>query len=804
MSAQPLVTPPNVVQGLGTASREVLAVYISLFEDTTLARRLDALFSKSLKKIEGWQGRADRAPSEGETLSSLRRRADSWKDSDRSDDDLRLTLWIYLREAFALDPIACTSTRSASESCDDLVAAALHSLEPSFAKKLWSQVRSADLSDRPATLDALAQKTLGELMEKILRGDTPEERAARDEIMADVRTRLDALDEDDRQRLLREIGSDDLNDAAIQKILITGGGLTVLSASVSLAGFSAYILAAQLSAYVPLITGPGLVSFLAVLSNPITVVVATGGMVWRAATSANRQIRQAVAVRVISLLGLGGVSAGQPGIDAMLCAFRRLPDLHVFGDLQRDALQRYQQEWRSIERSSNSPNTLDADIASMMARPANAGASRDEQQGELENAAALAVMTLGDVLYCAYAIDPTVMQAAGFARATDLSDPIDFAAFAHTIEAMNPAGRIGAISDVKGYVAERVVAAQLIANGHHVVFPAASNEAGWDIDVDGVKVQIKDTVDLSYIAKHFEHYGYQYPLIANAEVADLLAAHNPETLPEWAHHVYFVEGYSNGLVEHMTDRSIEAGDGMTHPHVPTFALILSAYRNFLRLQRREITAEQAYQQVLLDGATRMSLAAIGGFAGKGIGLLIFGPAGALVLGVVVPVASQMQSKSVQSRLDAIVTSKIYKDWKIDMQLAIDALVMKVSSSLTTKANVIKQRLDALEDGAAAIYLRWRLNDDLCFLREAWCRLDLLTNERERSIEMMFSKLLVWTGTSTIHPAVFQEELAASSRVFARRPRMTDRLMEHVKTGSNAARKFGSDLSEWLKRRDSEK
>lgn len=95
--------------------------------------------------------------------------------------------------------------------------------------------------------------------------------------------------------------------------------------------------------------------------------------------------------------------------------------------------------------------------------------------------------------------------------------------------------------------------------------------------------------------------------------------------------------------------------------------------------------------------------------------------------------------------------------------------MKVSGALTTKANVVKQRLDALENGPAAAYLRWRLNDDLCFLREAWCRLDLLTKDREKSIEISFSRLLVWMGTSTIHPAVFQEELAASGETKGDRP-----------------------------------
>src|SRR5690606_29201946 len=138
---------------------------------------------------------------------------------------------------------------------------------------------------------------------------------------------------------------------------------------------------------------------------------------------------------------------------------------------------------------------------------------------------------------------------------------------------------LGAVSNLKGYVSERVVAARLVEQGHLVEFPETSNQAGWDISVDGTEFQIKDLDDLSGLHRHFVEKGYDFPVIANAELAEKLDGYSGDDLPDWAGQVHFVEGYSNGVVEHVTRSSLDAGDHMLHPHVPSFTLILSGIRN---------------------------------------------------------------------------------------------------------------------------------------------------------------------------------------------------------------------------------
>ena len=178
----------------------------------------------------------------------------------------------------------------------------------------------AEHKEVPTTLDMLAWQTLDELMTTVFSANDPASAAAREQLVTETRERVEKLDAQDRRRLLQAVDADELNDAAIRTILLTGGGLGAFGMSVSAAGFSAYILAAQVSAFIPLVSGPALVSTVAVLSNPITIIAATAGVGWWATRSANQKIQAAIGIRVVSLLALSGLSACDAGVRQMLRA----------------------------------------------------------------------------------------------------------------------------------------------------------------------------------------------------------------------------------------------------------------------------------------------------------------------------------------------------------------------------------------------------------------------------------------------------------------------------------------------------
>ncbi len=801
---QATIQPADIATGLGAADRQLLATCIVLFEDTSLRHRVGTLFDEFKGwagcKADEWQGVAALAGDEARSIAeSVQSRSRQWLESAFTDAQLRLALWMYLREAFELPARACVSTRSAARSCDDLTARLLQSLGPGWFQKLKAKTWRGDVPVAPVTLDVVARQTLEELMREMLESTGPAMVGRRERLIAEARDRIQHLSADDRTALLRAIGSDELNDAAISKILLAGGGITMFGASVGWAGFSAYILAAQASAFIPLISGPALVSLVSVLSNPLSVIAFVAGGAWWMAKDAQRRVNRAVAMRVIALLAMNGLCAGPNALQAMVRMFRSADDLRPFNDLTGEVIHKYQQDWQTLKHAWRRGMPDTPAVAEAMERPLTGSAesrlgkiiSIDDK--ELRDTVALSVLTVGDVLWHMFAVDPAVMEAADFSHIGDLGNAADFAAFADKVEAMDVVSRTGEVADLKGYVAERLVASQLTDAGYQVKFPTASNEPGWDISVDGVKVQIKDTDSFDYLQHHFDHWGAQYPVIVNSEMAGKVLDHHPA----WADHIYVVDGYSNELVEHLTRQLLDAGAGVDHSHVPLFTLALSAYRNYERFRGGRITGEQAVQQVLMDGGTKVALAHVGGLVGPAVGLFVFGPAGALVFGAVAPILSQMQSRNVQGFVDKYVTSPSYLDWQGEARRSVEGLIDNLRDTLRRKASTLQTRIDGLCADQVAEYLRWRAEDELACLREAWCRLEAVLRDSESSVEVASVNLLAWLSEAPIHSVTYQTELKRMVEVFKRRPTTGAKVTEQAQAATRSVwRKLSELRQQW--------
>lgn len=783
-AAQPAIGPRDLVAGLGSAPRDLLAACLALFEDSTLRRRLTHLLESWTTKV---MPRDEDAADVGQAADLLRSTIDTIRDSQVSDDALRVRLWIYLRSAFGLPPRTFGTLRSAATSADDLVATALHGLQHGLVSKQWESLKRrtgvGTPVEVPDSFDALARKTLEELAAKVMAGTDAASKAACDQVLAELRERVKGLNADDQQVLMNAIGVDQLNDEALLKILMTGGGLAALNVGVGMAGFAAYILAAKASAFIPLVSGPALVSLLAVLSNPVTLVLATLGVGWLATTSAETQIQRAVSLRVMSLLALHGLSSGEGGLRIAARSFHALPQMRPTGGLDEAHLRPYQHDWAVIAPAHRQQEPLDEGVAQLMDRCPHGERSQSRWGRLLEadpdaaaDTAILASLTLGELVYNIHRLDPNVLQAADFSRVEDLADPIEFAGFAHRIAEMGAASQLGAFSNLKGYVAEQLVAAQLIEQGHLVEFPVTSNQAGWDLSVDGVKFQVKNASDLSLLHRHFD-MGYDYPVIANSEVADMLAQHGSDSLPDWAEQVHFVEGYSRSAVEHVTHQTLDAGDDLLHPDVPVFTVMLVGLRHLQRFNSGELSATQAVQEVLVDGSVRAGLAVVGNYAGVTIGLLVFGPAGALVLGSALPVLSRWHATSVRKGLDALVRSDSHMAWDRDCREVLGALIAVLESKLQEKAARMKQRVLDSSDGVVGHYLRWRFDDELRFLREAWCRLKVIGADASVPMEEAGPQLLTWLSISTLHPVVYQAPLRQWSAIMSKRPALGERVVE---------------------------
>ena len=782
LAAGPTLQAQDVVAGLGAAPRDLLATSLALFEDSTLLRRLGQLAAEYKGKWFDKTPASDRAQ---QVAASLQTQIEGWKSSPVTDDVLRVVLWMRMREALGLRALTFGSLRSARTAADDLVAATLASIQPGTAEKAkqWAGIGSA--REVPDSLDALAKQTLAELVNQVLATDDQTGLAARQALVRDTKERVAQLDEASQQSLLKAIGASELNDAAIRTMLLTGGGLASFGGAVSLGGFSAYILAAQASAFIPLVSGPALVSFVAVLSNPITILLTTFGVGYWVRASANEQIQAAIATRVISLLALSGMSAGDDDLRRMAASFARLRDIASAQTLDEKVIAKYQENWAPVARAQKKTAVSRPAIAHALDnQPSSSSAHQDRWEHLLRPAggasldmAAMSALTLGELLYNIHALDPEVLKAADFSRIADLSDPIEFAAFAHTIEQMEVASQLGALSNLKGYVAEQMVAAQLVAQGHVVEFPAASNEPGWDLAVDGVKFQVKNAADPGLLQRHFDK-GYDYPVLSNSEMAQWLSdAEQRGALPDWADQVHFVEGYSQASVDEVMHQTLAAGDGMLHPNVPAFGVTLAAIRQLHRYSQGQVTGSQAVQEVLINGSITAGLAVTGNFVGVGIGLLVFGPAGGLVLGSALPILSRTLVGGTRRAFEGLAEGDGHKAWSVDARQNLERLMAVLGAALKHKAETIKRRIGWQQETPVSQYLDWRLDEDVCFLREAWVRLMTIRDDKTLRVEEAGARLVVWMSTCTLHPATYQAELREWTAVMGRKPGFSDNLAE---------------------------
>jgi len=814
------LTPTDLLAGLGGANRELLATCLALFDDSRWQRRVETLNEQMTERMEGvakrlgqqfeqWREGTNRdplprlpAPEVEEGGRELSERQRYWQDADYSDDILRLLLWVRLRVALGLPARLTTTSRGCGFLADDMAARLIHVLDPPGlvnSGRRWLHQRGWLAQGQHATtLDDVVMPVLDELLEQALKEEKSSvSQEKRHEILRQAIASLDELSGEDHARLLDETQANRRNDAALRNTLLLGGGMLTFSGSVSAAGFSAYILAAQASAFIPWVSGPGLVSFVSVMSNPITVLGVAGVGSWWFIRSANEKVRAAVAARVVAMLTLHGKLSGNSGIEGAKRCFSQAAGLPDGEGVSAKELRRYREEWQWLSRlPARSAVVPPDDVLDAMVQPVRQHADEasplgsrlsgeTEQSGEKQAAAAMATLTAGDVLYSVAAVDPTVIAAADFSRVADIGVGLSFAELAEQILDGSDRAVLGGVSQLKGYVAEKAVAAQLAAAGHTVSFPGAANEPGWDLLVDGQEFQVKFHATLGGLREHFQRY--DYPVIANTELIDQIP-------PEWADKVFFVDGLSNELVEQVTRDSLGAGVEILSPSVISIAGAISAGRGLLAYRRGQLTGKQAIEQIMLDGMVRMGLAGGGSVVGAGVGMMMFGPAGAWVFGAGAPVMSQMLTTRVSETLRQKVKSQAHREWEAQAHQELAALQNRLLESLTRKQGQLDEKFEAVPDNLAGDYLRWRLLDDHNFAQECQGRLQTLSQTARPLPEQRLADTLREMTMCGVHPAIYQPELHAVVDRIKQRPGLASLLDDQrVEDAARKARDMATGL-----------
>ena len=255
-------------------------------------------------------------------------------------------------------------------------------------------------------------------------------------------------------------------------------------------------------------------------------------------------------------------------------------------------------------------------------------------------------LTIGDLIYDTLRLDPNVIEAVDFARTEDLGNLFKFSVYADRLKELSESTFEGHIDNLKGYVGERFVAQQLQSAGMEVEFPDDSNQAGFDLLVNGDTFQVKCVTDKSSILEHFDK-NPDIPVFVNQEVMPSL---------DGAPNVYPVDGFSLQSIEDSTRETIESGGEVLDFEIPLIALSVAIGKNGYMIWNGKTDIKH--------GAINVAYDVVGGWAGGEIGafsLAFFGsllaPYAVVVGGVVGAVAGGIYGRRLSSKVKRLVHTR---------------------------------------------------------------------------------------------------------------------------------------------------
>ena len=767
------VPPWTILAGLGSLSRQETCELLALFED---ARLLKIALSRLRDLSRSQRDENSDIVTTNSFNARLRESAAALSASDDPHTSLILRLWNDMREALGLPHGLPVSTRTANQRAAEIAQATTQALadtikeakgKDGFLTRTGGWLKRAagwQRDEPPAFADVVGAQMLHVLAEADRKGLLDEQ--TRTELAARLRARLEDLPAELRDGNIREALA--AGDRTMLRVLAAGGPLIGLGIGVELAGFSAYILAAKASAVIPFLGGQTAVSALFVLAHPLVILPAVLGGGWLIGSKAEDGMRRRLAATLACMAAMRGLEKGRDGLKHALDSFKTLParDLTLASreDAQRRARVEELGEMALPETPGNPPGRLargpdgrTVDLLKVSLFPERGSAAVD--------AGIVGALTLGDIIYHAAAIDPKVIEAADFSRAEDLGGIFEFGVFAERVSEMEGAAADGATDNLKGYVAEQIVAARLVENGHQVELPDAANQSGYDLLVDGAAFQVKCLSGVDGLREHFDTWP-EIPVLANAELAALAGNFDPD----WADKVFFVEGYDAALANDLLFKSLDAASQLDDLDT-TFvvAAAVSAARNIHGWWRGQLPLSDLPVEVLLDGSLRTGLVVAGGFTGQALGLLVFGPAGAVIFGGAGGVGALFGAGHVKSKIQGYLAT----EWRERVEWSARVFEDALRTAILRKREILERKLASLSaDGRPETeWLRRRLEDDGLALAEALVVLDARSKDMDPIVRVR--SLLGIMHDAAVHPWVVKRELDGLIEAVNARPSLAE-------------------------------
>lgn len=813
------VPPRLVLAGLATLQRQELCNFLAIFDQLSAMRVASDSIRDLRDRLPGHSPQIERA-----FKRRVQRAADAHYRSEYPDAHLRLLVWIAVRDALGLSrliPLAvATADKRSAEVASRTAQELSHNIRSKSAPddlarwgKATARIRAIFSADQNADFGDVVRfevaRRIGECAEAL----PPD---LREQIVASLRDRVAAL-------------PDELRDAALEEAIRTGnlkmlstlatgtawGGVAV---AVALADFSAYILAAKAATLIPLLGAKTAVSALAVLTNPLFGIALVGGGAWWINKHMNRKLRRGQASQLCCVLAMRGLACGTAEAELKRC----LDDFKLVGastyepvdESGRQVIAEAKERQRAVIDCLQESLASDPKLAAYFEAselPATPGAGADElppplrPDGRHHSARRLGVtgevavvegLTFAELVHDVALIDPRVVAAADFSRTESLNDVFSFGSFAERVHDLSEAARTGAENNLLGYIAEVFVAVRL--KGHDVEFPATPNNPGHDLLVDGQPFQVKCYADegaaVEALEEHFSLYTDTPVFISDVQSAVEASG------ASWVDRVFYVDGYDHESIKTLMDESLDAGVDLGDLSSPLFAAVFVGCRNLYRWHRGSIPLRDLPLEVVLDSSIYGALAVAGSLAGKLIGVILFGPAGAVIFGSAGGPAALFGSRHVRHLVD----KRLMAGWLRDVEAATTDFGHVLTDAMRRKVVRNYERISQLGDLSDPLraWLRLIFEDRALAVAECMADMsDLHGQYRQEPVDGAEASLRLLRDAD-IHPGSVRGPLEELTRALTERPTTTEavyattaptlkRLTNVASSGLGALRRKGS-------------
>ncbi|WP_140418226.1 hypothetical protein [Haematobacter massiliensis] len=259
-----LPSPRHIAAGLGDASREEICGLLALLDAARLVKITGALGEVARRKLV-----SDVTPAADRVAEF----ANGLMEGSVPTDALRAQLWLGVKRSLGLPGLYPLSMRGMVEEAAAIAVRASEILAPAIA----------DAQHESAEADVSILARAGRKLLRAVPGVRKRACSAvtfPDVVAHELATIMESLlAAESRGELDPEVAEAiRKGQQAVSTAVIAGGGWAALAGAIGAAGFAPYIVAAQLSAVLPFVSGPALTSLLFVMINPMTVLAGSAAL----------------------------------------------------------------------------------------------------------------------------------------------------------------------------------------------------------------------------------------------------------------------------------------------------------------------------------------------------------------------------------------------------------------------------------------------------------------------------------------------------------------------------------------------